>query len=231
MPQRPLERTQSHDLPDVLIHLTYRRGTASPGLQADIATLTPWDRQAGVLLGTLRYGLPFDTDWPVASFTQTTRRALYSLAHYQHTGVAFHKQAVWDAGGGPVHYVRGDAWTAWRTSNLPEPMKSMGVRLWPGWGGTPPLGTGMQFFDQARERSEWLHEREWRLPRPPGTDWGWRFPREAVAFLICPAPQVREQMLVTLERWDGDRRWAGSLPVAYPSSEAGGFVGAEDLWV
>lgn len=67
MPQRLLETRESHDLPDVLIHLTHRRGAPSPGLPPDIAGLTPWDRQASILYNrTVRYGRPFDTDWTAA---------------------------------------------------------------------------------------------------------------------------------------------------------------------
>lgn len=233
VPQNKLQVAQSEDLPDVLIHLTARRGRPSPALAPDIAALLPWNRLAGILHHqSLRYSRPFDTAWPVASFTQTTRRALYALGHYQHTGIAFHKQFVWDAGGGPVHYVRGDKWSEWVRSDLSEQMKSMGVRLWPGWVGPPPASaTG--FFadsDETRGRSEWLHEREWRLPRPNDADWGWAFPREAVAFLVCLSPRLRAMTLDTLSAWEGDRVWAESLPVVYPDPDSKTFFGEETIW-
>lgn len=231
MPQLPLDTRQSHDLPDVLIHLTHRSGPPSPGLPSSIEALDPWERQAAILSSTtVRYGRPFDTEWPVACFTQTTRRALYGLSRYQHTGVAFHKQQVWDAGGGPVSYVRGDRWTTWSTSNLPEPLKSMGVRLWPGWDGLP---SAENFFsDETRARSEWLHEREWRLPSPSAAGGGWKFSNEAVAFLVCVGPKVRDLMLQSLDRFGGDRPWVESLPVAYPDAASESFVGVgNDIWV
>ncbi|HEY3549254.1 MAG TPA: hypothetical protein VGK17_24545 [Propionicimonas sp.] len=230
MPQQLLQRRQSEDLPDVLIHLTSRWGTPSPGVPQDIASLFPWDRVVSILhSASVRYSQPFDTRWPVVSFTQSTRRALYGLSRF--VGVAFHKQAVWDAGGGPAYYVRGDQWTAWQDSSLPEPMRSMGVRLWPGWDGPPELGTGARFVDQTGTRSEWLHEREWRLPSPNGTDWGWAFPREAVAFLLFPNGSVRDSALSTLERWGGDVEWVASLPVAWPDGDNRSFSGVDDLWI
>ena len=228
VPENKLELAQSLDLPDVLLHLTYRRGRASPGVEPEIASMDPWDRVANLLLyRTLRFGRPFDTTWPVASFMQTTPRALFGLHLFQPTGLAFHKQAVWDAGGGPVHYVRGDHWPAWRGSNLPDQVKSMGVRLSPGSNETAEGG----FFSvQPRARSEWMHEREWRLPCPDLTMWGWSFPWEAVAFLVFPGPEVRDHMLTTLSKWGGDRGWAERLPVAYPDATTRTFHGAGSIW-
>jgi hypothetical protein len=230
VPQNPLEMRQSHDLPDILIHLTSRCGTPSPGVPQDIGNLVPWDRVVSILhVGSLRYSQPFDTGWPVVSFTQSTRRALYGLSRF--VGIAFHKQAVWDAGGGPAYYIRGDQWTTWQHSDLPESMKSMGVRLWPGWDGPPEIGEGPIYVDQTRARSEWLHEREWRLPRPNETDSGWSFPREAVAFLLFANTKVRDDSFATLNRWGGDVAWAESLPVAWPDSGNKSFFGVDDLWV
>lgn len=228
MPENKLELAQSLDLPDVLLHLTCRRGKASPGVEPQITSMDPWDRVANLLRHrTLRFGRPFDSTWPVASFMQTTPRALFDLDLFQSTGLAFHKQHVWDAGGGPVHYVRGNHWPAWLGSNLPDHVKSMGVRLWPG--STEPVGSGV-FSEQPRARSEWMHEREWRIPCPELTTWGWNFPPEAVAFLVFPRPEVRDYMLATLSAWGGDRGWAESLPAAYPDDTTRTFHGAGSLW-
>lgn len=231
MPQRPLSPSRSLDLPDVLLHMTGRRGTLSPRVPETIAALPAWDRLASILLlGGIYYSTPFGTPWPVACFTQTTRRALYGLP-YLHFGLAFHKQTIWDAGGGPVHYVRGDQWTAWENSDLPAPMKSMGVRLWPGWQGPPPVGVGPYYVDLQRPQSEWLHEREWRLPLVDFANWGWAFPREAVAFLICAGENGRNMVLNTLSAWGGDRAWAEALPWAQPDDDLHTIVGGDTaLW-
>lgn len=189
-----------------------------------------WDRLAGILLhGIVRYGKPFDTEWPVASFMQTSRRALASIEGYSQIGIAFHKQFVWDAGGGPAFYVRGDRWIAWQTATMPEPLRSMGVRLWPGWDGSDGLPTADQVFaGEHLGRSEWLHEREWRLPRPNDDGWGWNFPREAVAFLVLRGPRTRDLMLQTLSRLGGDTSWVEHLPTAYVNGD-GTLTGAEGI--
>lgn len=159
---------------------------------------------------------------------QTTRRGLGSVAGYQRIGIAFHKQSVWDAGGGPAFYVRGDQWGDWRDATMPERLRSMGVRLWPGWEGAPP--PELCFDEASRGPSEWLHEREWRLPRPNDDDWGWQFPREAVAFLILRGQNTRDLMLQTLTNWRGDRAWVESLPwVGFQSD--GTITGAEEVWI
>lgn len=226
MPENKLALAQSLDLPDVLLHLTYRRGKTSPTLEPWIDPMEPWDRVANILrTSTLRFGQPFDSTWPITSFMQTTPRALFDLDLY--TGIAFHKQSVWDAGGGPAHYVRDDHWPYWRDSSMPPQVKSMGVRLGPGW--TRPKQGGF-FSEPARARSEWMHEREWRLPAPDPNTWGWTFRREDVAFLVLPTPELHDRMLGMLTYWGGDRRWAEKLPVAYPDDTARTFTGVGSLW-
>lgn len=103
MPENRLELAQSLDLPDVLLHLTCRRGGEQLAPEPNIARSEPWNRVANILhFSTLRLGQPFDSTWPVASFMQTTPRALVDRKLFQQTGLAFYKQSVWDAGGGPV---------------------------------------------------------------------------------------------------------------------------------
>lgn len=145
MPQRALATGQSPDLPDHLIHLTARSGKESERLNPAIATQDRLTRLASILwTGWLGYGQPLDGGaFRVACFTQTTNRALHALLsapeprYTEPVGIAFHKQAVWDAGGAPVHYVRGEDWDAWQAADLPERVRALGVRYWPGWYGDP----------------------------------------------------------------------------------------------
>lgn len=209
-----------------MIHYTSRFGAESPGVPKEIQDLLPWERVVSILhRAVLRYSQPFDTVWPVACFTQSTRRALSGMG--RNVGIGFHKQFIWDAGGGPAYYVRGDQWTDWQNSNLSEPARSMGVRLWPGWEGPPEIGIGNRFVDQLGTRSEWLHEREWRLPRPNETDWGWAFPREAVAFLLSANQRVKDDAFATLASWGGDVAWVESLPISWGGADD--FPGVDGL--
>ena len=58
-------------------------------------------------------------------------------------GIVFRRKVVWDAGGGPVFYVRADKFgNIWR---WPKHMRSRCVKLDPG-------------------KTQWLWEREWRIP-------------------------------------------------------------------
>lgn len=110
---------------------------------------------------------------------------------------------------------------------MPLQMKSMCVQLGPGDGPKP----GGFFSGQPRARSEWGHEREWRIPSPDLAVWGWRFPREAVAFLVFPSREVRNCMLTTSSAWGADHGWVESLPVAYPDDTERTFAGVGPLWV
>lgn len=232
MAQAPLRLRQSPDLPDVLLHMTWRYGKRPAPLPQGVDTQTAAQRVASILyMGGIFYGRTFDTPTRVVCFAQTTRRALSALTsnRFFPTGIAFRKQAVWDAGGGPVHYVRGDQWDEWRSAQLPDAIKALGVRLWPDNVGATDAASF--FRDGVRGPSEWMHEREWRIPQPALAPWGWTFAREAVAFLIFAEPGQRDEMLATLRHWHGDDGWAASLPVAYHSPHRETFEGVgDDLW-
>lgn len=68
---------------------------------------------------------------------------LIGRRHYQPWGLIFTRQSVYDAGGGPVWYVRPDEYHLVRSVSMR--VKSWLVRLEPG-------------------SSDWLEEREWRVP-------------------------------------------------------------------
>ncbi|MBB2921311.1 hypothetical protein [Cellulomonas cellasea] len=230
MAQQPLRRHQSPDLPDVLLHMTGRSGRRADDLPGEITALFPTQRLASLLTRQrLYYGPVFDGAARAACFTQTTRRALGALCssgRYVPVGVAFDKQHVWNAKGGPVHYVRGDDWGFWRDT-ASERMQALCVRLWPEV--APP-------HDYTKpgtlNSSEWMHEREWRIPRESPDDWGWAFSPEAVRFLVLPDAAARDELLDVVERMGGDRAWVAGLPVAFHDQASETFAGVdEDVWV
>lgn len=227
-----LAARQSPDLPDVLIHMTGRAGTPGHGTPASIASFTPVQRLAGILFHrSLWYCQPFDGPWPVACLSQMTRTALAALtpSRYAAVGIAFHKQAVFNAGGGPALYIRGDQYDAFREAAVDDRFKAMAVRYWPGR--TAPYTLEEVIRPQSEmTRSEWVMEREWRITRPNGTDPGWCFAPTDVAFLIVNSLQVRDELLSLIGGRRGPTEWVASLEVATLDGTTGPFVGAEDRW-
>ncbi len=74
--------------------------------------------------------------------------ALLTGAGFAGWGLVLDRQWAWDAGGGPVWYVRYDQWMAVRSS-LDPALHSWLVRTEP-------------------NDSDWLHEHEWRIPCAQG---------------------------------------------------------------
>jgi hypothetical protein len=183
---------RQYDLPDVgdhLIHFTGRSG-GSLSLPDEIRKLDPAARLAQILHdGTVRAFPAFGTGRrPIVAFTESSEAAVLRLisdGRYRPFGVGFSKQFVFEQGGGPVLYVRGDEWGA-ATDALPDPLRARLVRFWPGaeWEPGDPLGVleMQQLPDHLRASSEWLHEREWRVPRDVAFTWA------DVKFLVVPTP-------------------------------------------
>jgi hypothetical protein len=91
---------------------------------------------------------------------------------YQPWGLIFERQGVYDAGGGPVWYARPDEYNS-LGSVLNNRIRSWLVRLEPG-------------------RSDWLEEREWRIPVPAAAD---------------PEPALPVQALRLVALLVGDANW------------------------
>ena len=76
------------------------------------------------------------------------------MAHgdrYSSYGVVFSKSTVFQSGGGPAIYVRGDIWQT-EIQNIPQALKPFVVPF-------DPDGLILKHVIQ-----DWTHEREWRLP-------------------------------------------------------------------
>lgn len=166
-----------YDLPDLgpyVIHFTGRKPSQWE-LERDPARAQRWPLAQGRLLSILwqrrvTATVPFAGDRPVTCFTESVPAAVQRLiqeGRYTPHGIAFAKQVAFDALGAPALYVRDDEWDAMWAA-LPSAQRSRMVRYWPG-----------DAPDRAR-RSEWLHEREWRVLGDL------TFRREDVAFLVTP---------------------------------------------
>ena len=115
------------------------------------------------------------------------------VSWYEPCGVGFSKQFVFNNGGGPALYVRGDEW-ATATETLPPPLRRRLVRFWPG---AMPDG-GEVLPAHLSGESEWLHEREWRVPGD--LHFGWA----DVDFLIVPHPKWQSFYASWIEDWAGE---------------------------
>lgn len=139
---------QHPGLSEELTHLCGR--ARQDQVPADVAAMPPPDRLKAILWeGGIRGFPPYGATEPVVSFTESRAEGLAYLIReksWAPWGIVLDRDSVFQAGGGPVWYVRGDRWQdLWGQG--PGWVKSWAVKLQPG-------------------EAEWLHEREWRVPVP-----------------------------------------------------------------
>ncbi|MFC9271333.1 hypothetical protein ACFTXJ_26630 [Streptomyces zhihengii] len=143
------------DLPDTLVHFTGRpRG---PNERRDFPLTTSEDRLVSILrTGTLRGAAPFGLDAPVLCFSEVTEEARRAMlrdgvgrGRYEPWGLVLHRQQLIAVGARPVLYVSREERDRMKAA-LPRRTYNRCVAYEP----TPAQGT---------TRSDWLHEREWRI--------------------------------------------------------------------
>ncbi len=99
------------------------------------------------------YGYPpfgADNDQPMVCLSESPPdhlRWLLGNQHWPPWGLMFHRQDVYNVGGGPVWYTRQKQY-----DTLNQDQRPWVVRL----------------DTSLRAKSDWLHEREWRIPLPLG---------------------------------------------------------------
>lgn len=157
---------------------------------------TPQERLANVLISSELHSFPpFGATTPAVCFTESGFDDVDDLlgegGFWEPWGVVVTRDWLWGKGGGPVWYVRDDVQQRVRP-RLPPSDDVWLVRTIPG-------------------QSDWLHEREWRVPVPAGAlplkpgdltavlvgDPSWR----PVVDEVGPSPPDF-----------GDNRWAKRLP-------------------
>lgn len=138
---------------DVLIHFCGRSPMASmtrwvPG---NIANMEPAQRLDNILWDEQLRGFPpfcAEPDQPMVCLSESPPdhlRWLLSTRKWPPWGLIFRRQTVYDIGGGPAWHVRTEQF-----GKLPREHLRWAVRL-----DTTP-----------KQRSDWLYEREWRIPLP-----------------------------------------------------------------
>lgn len=205
-----IRRLRTYDLPDVsdhLIHFTGRNGLRM-GVGSEISLLSPADRLLRILVeGRIRGFATFGTSGAeivaLTESTQPTVRKVIADGRYVPFGIGFSKQTVFEKNGGPVLYVRGDEWDDARET-LPGPLRARLVRFWPG----AEADAGEELPDHLANESQWLHEREWRVPGDFPFNWG------EVAFLIVPNLdwQATHAQQIELSAGEEYAEWFRAIP-------------------
>lgn len=128
-----------------LVHLT---GRARSSYAPEVALMSAEERLNNIVWECALRGHPVPgSSSAVVCLSESNKpgaAALLASAGFAGWGLVLRRQWVWDRGGGPVWYVRDDLWSRVRAS-LDPAMHSWLVR-------TEPTA------------SDWLHEREWRVP-------------------------------------------------------------------
>lgn len=160
---RALRVLDQADLTNEVVHFTQRNGQVNDEVDGAILALTAAQRLRQILLRRrllaheVFYAVPAH---PVVCFTEATRAGIAQLVadgRYAPWAIGFTKDFVFQRGGGPVYYVRGDHWSIFRDQIMSPRLRAMATRYWPGED-DPTAPADLQTV------SEYAHEREWRLP-------------------------------------------------------------------
>jgi hypothetical protein len=218
----PLRTYNLPDVGDYLIHFTGRNGPRM-NVDPEILLLSPENRLMRILTGVrIRAFQTFGAAAPVAAFTESTQasvRELISERRYAPFGVGFSKQFIFDKNGGPVLYVRGDEWN--QRHLLPQPIRSRLVRFWPG----AEAERGEILEEGVASQSEWLHEREWRVPADVEFSW------PDVKFLIVPSIDWKDRQVEGFD-WVGDDYQAAfaAMPIVAISQAGEVLLDESGIW-
>jgi hypothetical protein len=188
---RRLQQLSHPDFNDLVVHFTGRDGRSN--CSPNIVAMSPRQRLLRIVVERRLLAFPmFGVNARAVCFTESTTAGnqwLVRKRRYPPYGIAFKKQAVFERGGGPAFYVRGDEWdavTAW-----PEALKARATRFWPGADPTD----GELLAHHLESRSEWIIEREWRaLPNVRGF---WRFDLADAEFLIVGDDELLNDAVAT----------------------------------
>jgi hypothetical protein len=187
---RNLSPTNHPDFNEVVVHFTGRRCAGEEASRRLLQVV-----EAGSIIATIPYG----SDLGAACFTESTVRGvswLIAQNHFVPYGIAFTKTFLFANGGAPAIVVRGDEWGHIR--NLPPELRARTIRLWPG--AIPEPGEVLP--PHLLTRSEWLGEREWRVPAETGMP-AIRFETDDIAFLIVPHARWIESNVRSLSKAHG----------------------------
>jgi hypothetical protein len=211
------------DLADHVIHFTGRKGRRT-NVDERIEQLSAQARLLYILLDRKVRGFEtFGSTAPVVCLTESTRAAVTALIgadRYEPCGIGFSKQFAFERKGGPALYVRGDEWPS--VGALPHPLRSRVVRFWPG----ADLDTEESLLPHLSGTSEWLHEREWRVPGDLSFQWG------DVEFLIVDHPSWQHHYAGWIATWADEAyaQWFSSIPAVVMGADGRVIQDGRGIW-
>jgi hypothetical protein len=191
---------------DLLFHFTSRPGvpTPTPSLPDHIRLLQPPARLDNILWSEQLLGFPPFSSPPVSSpmvcFSESPLahiQWLISQRGWPPWALVVSRQRIYDLGGGPVWHARTPQY-----KTLTDDQRAWAVRL-------ETASTG---------RSDWMHEREWRLPVPPGQPW----------LDLSPSSAMAAAVLIADATWQPSWRMAHFDVGRFISGETGQEVGPDD---
>lgn len=145
-----LRQVEHPDLAATLVHFVMRGRGPSPRVPDHITAMDAEQRLASILRQDSITAFHTFTGNPAVCMTECSWAGLEFLINrrgYQPWGLMFDRQAVFDTGGGPVWYVRD------------EEMDEL-----------PPTSRLRRWAVRLGRNSDWLEEREWRVPRSARAD-------------------------------------------------------------
>ena len=200
---RPRLRDLHHpDLSEYLVHFT-GRPRPREDLNEKVAAMSAEDRLKSILQDRTVWAMKtFYAILPVVCFTESTKSGLEYMiagAGFEPWGIVFHRETVFEQGGGPVFHLRGDEWH--HREDMPARLQSRIIKFAPD------------------EHVEWVEEREWRIPYDEG-ETGFTFDPEQVEAVIVGErgwpPSVPTMEMV----WNG-HDWGPDVVSAEPEWFAG----------
>jgi hypothetical protein len=204
---RPALRPVEHpDLSPVLTHFCDRTRPQN-SIPAQIRSMAAPQRLESILWESrLKAFVTYSGGDPAICLTEATLNGLNFMigrSHYQPWGLVFDRQSVYDAGGGPVWYARPDEYFS--LGRISSRVQSWLVRLEPG-------------------SSDWLEEREWRIPLSATAAPEPALPLQALRLVaLLVGNQNWLPTHVGLSRATQPTKFTGpSYPASSPASRGGG---------
>lgn len=192
---RPRLRDLHHpDLSELLVHFT-GRPRPRKDLDRAVAHMSAAERLESILVNQAVWAMrTFYAPVPVVCFTESTTEGLeymISSAGFEPWGIVFHREVVFERGGGPVFHLRGDEWR--HREGMPARLQSRIVKFAPDDG------------------VEWVEEREWRVPYEDG-EAGFTFDTDEVVAVIVGDPDWPDLVPKMDWVWGADGWDVGEVP-------------------